>query len=58
MGLVYPNKCLFLASHFNSLNIAWEDVTILVTSTVTVNVDYQYLNNTLWLNVSIFSSRI
>jgi hypothetical protein len=58
MGLVYPNKRLFLASHFNSMNIAWEDVTILVTSTVTVNVDYQYLNNTLWLNVSIFSSRI
>jgi hypothetical protein len=53
MGLVYPNKCLFLAPYFNSLNIAWEDVTILVTSTVTVNVDYQYLNNTLWLKVSM-----
>ena len=58
MGLVYPNKGLFLASHFNSLNIVWEDVTILVTSTVTVNVDYQYLNNTLLLKVSICSSRI
>ena len=58
MGLVYPNKCLFLAPYFNSLNIAWEDVTILVTSTVTVNVDYQYLNNTLLLKVSICSSRI